>query len=149
MMKLFEDLEINHLNGYLILLDIDGTIANDSDKKINHTVLKKISRLRNQNDVYLCSNSRDHKRNRDVSRMTKIDYLETDLRKPRKKILDLIDRSEHKKKLVIGDKFLTDGLFAKNIKADFIKVKRIESDKDKFYIKFLYWIDDLISRLIS
>mgnify|MGYP002813994512 CR=1 FL=1 len=72
---------------------------------------------------------------------------DTDLRKPSKNILELVDESPFKDKLVIGDKFLTDGLFAKNIGAEFTKVARIESENDRFYIKFLYWIDDLASKI--
>jgi len=148
-MNLFQEMNISDLNDYIIFLDIDGTIANDDENEMDKKVLHQINKLREGNQIYLCSNSRNHKRNREISKVTNVEYIDTDLRKPSKKILDLVDHSPFTKRLVIGDKFLTDGIFAKNIKAEFIKVKRIISKNDKPYIRFLYWIDDLVSKIIK
>ena len=148
-MNSFSNLDITHLKEYLILLDIDGTLANDDELKLSEKTIKKVKDLKKSNQVYLCSNSVNHKRNNKVAELTDTEYLETDIKKPSKKILNLISHSEYEKKLVIGDKLLTDGLFAKNIKADFIKVSRIGSKNDKIYIRLLYWIDDLIAKLIG
>ena len=145
---LFKDLNTTALKGYTVFLDIDGTLINDDEYKLSEATLRKIRELEANNKLYLCSNSRNHERNRSVAKLSNTPYLDTDLRKPSKKILDLIEDTPFKELLVIGDKFLTDGLFAKNIKAQFIKVTRIESEKDRLYIKFLYWIDDFASKLI-
>jgi len=148
-MNTFSNLDISKLKNYLILLDIDGTLINDDEFNLTEATIKKVVDLKKENKIYLCSNSRNHDRNNKVAHLIGADYLETDLKKPSKKILDLISHTEYKKKLVIGDKLLTDGLFAKNIKADFIKVSRIRSKNDKIYIRILYWIDDLIARIIG
>ena len=148
-MNLFNELNTVELRDFLILLDIDGTIINDNDHEVCEKNLKIINELKKYNQVYLCSNSRNRKRNIKVAELVNAEYIDTDLRKPSKKILDLIDHTPFSKRLVIGDKFLTDGLFAKNIKAEFIKVKRITSKKDRAYINFLYWIDDLICKIIN
>jgi len=146
-MELFEDTNIGELKEYVIFLDIDGTIASDSDNEVTEKTLEQIAKLKNDNHLYLCSNSRNHERNRQVADIVKAEYIDTDLKKPSKKILNVVDHDSFQKRLVIGDKFLTDGLFAKNIKAEFIKVKRISSDKDRAYIKLLYWIDDIIWKI--
>ena len=143
-MKLFKELDIEKITRYLIILDIDGTLINDNKHELDDETLDKINKLKQRNRIYLCSNSRNHDRNRKVASMANTEYIDTDLRKPSKKILKLIGHSPFKKRLVIGDKFLTDGIFAKNIKADFIKIKRITSKNDRLYIKFFYWIDDAI-----
>ncbi len=148
-MQSFKELNISGLKGYVIFLDIDGTLVDDNKIELSDGAQKNVRELEMNNQLYLCSNSRNHERNRKVGEMAKVEYLDTDLRKPSKKILDLVNDSPFKKRLVIGDKFLTDGLFAKNIKAEFIKVKRIESDNDRLYIKFLYWIDDIASKIIK
>lgn len=148
-MNLFEELNIVDLKDYLIFLDIDGTIINDNEHKVSKENLKIIDELKKYNQLYLCSNSQNRDRNIKVAGLVDTEYIDTDLRKPSKKILDLIDHTPFAKKLVIGDKFLTDGLFAKNIKAEFIKVKRITSENDRFYIKFLYWIDDLFCKIVN
>ena len=144
----FNQLKTGTIKDYLIFLDIDGTLIEDSEIEVDKEGIKKINELKKHNQIYLCPNGPDRKRNRAVAELCKLDYLDTDIKKPSKKILNLIDIQSPDKKLVIGDKFLTDGLFAKRIKADFIKVKRITSKNDKLYIKFLYWIDDLIYKII-
>ena len=146
---LFKDLNTGGLKGYVIFLDIDGTLVDDNTIELSEAAERKVRELENGNQLYLCSNSRNHERNRKVAEMAKVEYIDTDLRKPSKMILELVDHSSYKKRLVIGDKFLTDGLFAKNIKAEFIKVARLTSENDRFYIKFLYWIDDLASKIIK
>lgn len=142
-MLYFKQLDISKIKQTLILLDIDGTLINDDDHELDDQTIGMIQQLKQDNQVYLCSNSRNHERNLKVAELAETDYIHTDLRKPDKKILNLIDHSQFKKKWVIGDKFLTDGLFAKNIGAEFLKVRRITSGKDRLYIRFLYWIDDL------
>lgn len=148
-MQSFQNLNISGLNGYVIFLDIDGTLVDDNKIELDEATLKKVWELEMNNQLYLCSNSRNHERNRKVGELAGVEYLDTDLRKPSKKILDLVDHAPFKNRLVIGDKFLTDGLFAKNIKAEFVKVKRVESKNDRLYIKFLYWIDDIASKIIK
>lgn len=147
-MNLFEDLDVSKIEGYVIFLDIDGTIICDDKSNIEQNIVDKVSKLKKRNRIYLCSNSHNHKRNRKVANIVKVEYINTDIKKPSKKILNIAKVCLDDKKLVIGDKFLTDGLFAKNISAEFIKVKRIISNNDGRYIKFLYWIDDLISKII-
>ena len=148
-MSFFHSLEIDHLKGYLIFLDIDGTLIHDSKHELDEEVIKKINILKKNNEVYLCSNSSDYSRNRKVSELSGLPYLETTLRKPSKKMLHLVDEAGGKKRLVIGDKLLTDGLFALNIGAKFMKVKRMTSTQDSRYIKFLYWVDDVISKMLK
>ncbi|MBN2087299.1 hypothetical protein JW758_03045 [Candidatus Peregrinibacteria bacterium] len=148
-MTLFKNLNTDTIKDCLILLDIDGTIAEDDQLEVSDENMVIIDKLKKMNQVHLCSNSRNHKRNKTIADYAGITYLDTDIRKPSKKILDLIEHSAFTRRLVIGDKFLTDGLFAKNIKADFIKIDRITSKNDRLYIKFLYWIDNLICKIIS
>ena len=147
-MKKFSALNTEKIKDYIIFLDIDGTLAYDDRTEVSKEVLKKLEIIKKENRVYLCSNSRNHKRNLKIAEITKIEYLNTNLRKPSKKITHLVKEKEGKR-LVIGDKLLTDGLFAKNIGADFIQVKRLSSGKERTHIKLLYWIEDLISKIIS
>lgn len=147
--KPFNQISSDEIRDNLILLDIDGTITQDDRQDVESEIIDRINELKKYNQIYLCSNSRNHDRNRAVASSCGLKYLDTDIRKPSKKILNLIDVIPFKKRLVIGDKFLTDGLFAKRIKADFIKVKRITSKNDKLYIKFLYWIDDLVYQIVN
>lgn len=148
-MPSFKELNIAGLKGFLIFLDIDGTLINDDAFELDAGTLAKIRELEMNNRIYLCSNSPNRERNLRVAGLSTLEYIDTDLRKPSKKILELVDHSPFKYRLVIGDKFFTDGLFARNIGAQFMKVRRIESEQDRLHVKLLYWIDDLASRIIK
>jgi predicted HAD superfamily phosphohydrolase YqeG len=145
----FLKLDISKITNYTILLDIDGTLTHDGSDDISEEVLAAIKELQETNKIYLCSNKKNHERNHKVAEQTGIPYLETDLRKPSKKILELLPKDSPKDLLVIGDKFLTDGLFAHNIKAKFLKVGRITSSSSTFFTKLTYLIDDLAAKLLG
>ncbi len=51
-------------------------------------------------------------------------------------------------KVVIGDKYISDGLFAVNIGATFKRVSRVLSGKENLSIKFSYLIDDIFGKFI-
>jgi len=142
-MKFFFELDINHINGKIILLDIDGTLTNDGSYVISERVVEKIQLLKRKNKIYLCSNKKNHNRNQKIADIVGVSYLWTNWRKPSKKIISSL--SEHERGgpfVVIGDKFLTDGILAYRFGADFIKVKRITSGKESFLIKMVNKLDD-------
>ncbi|MBA4320200.1 MAG: hypothetical protein C0412_17520, partial [Flavobacterium sp.] len=102
------------------------------------------------NCVFLCSNKKIHARGIQFSELLKIKCLHTPHRKPNRKIINYVGNANNYKGItVIGDKFLTDGLFAKNIKGEFIKVKRIVSNKERLFVKVINRIDDAIYSLLK
>lgn len=105
-------------------MDMDGTLRPDEDLEMSSEVLNKLEELKAKNEVHLTSNKGNK------------------IKKPSRKAAEGVDL-EDKKVIVIGDKFLTDGLFAKNIGAEFIKVKRKISGKEALFVKITYLIDDL------
>jgi len=148
-MKLFAELNTDDLKGYLILLDIDGTLTHNRLSAMEHATIEKVKELKKHNTIYLVSNRNDHPRNKKVGERANVDYLETNIRKPSKKIIKLLENPSKKPFLVIGDKFLTDGIFAKRIGAKFIKVKRLTSYKDSILAQITYFIDNLTYKLFS
>ncbi len=132
------------IKNHLIFLDIDGTITADNSTEIENKMLYFIENLQKNNKVYLCTNSRNHYRNQQISKITKLEILKTTPKKPSSKILNSLSTVEREMpKIVIGDKFLTDRFFARNIGAEFILVKRILSGNERFLIKTINFIDDL------
>lgn len=126
--RFFEELE-TPWSGAVIFLDVDGTLRPDGDQKMSPEVLKKLDELRARNEVLLTSN----KENR--------------AKKPSRKAAEGVNTAG-RKAIVIGDKFLTDGLFAKNIGAEFIKVGRKTSGNESLFVKITYLIDDLVSAIL-
>ncbi|MDP3935230.1 MAG: HAD hydrolase-like protein [Candidatus Giovannonibacteria bacterium] len=125
--KFFEELE-TPWQGAVIFLDIDGTLRPDGVGEMSPEVLNKLAELEAKNEVHLTSNKGNK------------------ARKPSRKAAEGIDL-KGKKTVVIGDKFLTDYLFARNIGAEFVMVKRKISGKESLFVKITYFIDDIISNL--
>lgn len=115
--------------GAVIFLDIDGTLRPDGDQGMSQEVLNKLAELKAKNEVHLISNKGNG------------------AKKPSREAAEGVDMAG-KKVVVIGDKFLTDGLFAKNIGAEFVKVRRKISGRENFFVKVAYFIDDFISAIL-
>lgn len=141
-MKYFSDINTEEIKDRLIILDIDGTIIADGEEIVGERAIAKINDLKRNNKVYLFSNKGNTERNKKIFSTAGISYINSTRRKPSKKVLDSVKNGEKLPILIVGDKFLTDGLFAKNIGADFLKVRRITSVKDDLFFKFLYMFDD-------
>lgn len=138
----FEDLEI-YFTGYTIFLDIDGTILIDRSAKVDDKVLQKIRNLKDKNVVLLCTNSKDSNRSKKIAKFLGLSLVDSKYKKPSAKILEDLE-IDNIKKMVIGDKFMTDGIFAMNIGASFLKVKRKVSSQDNFLVSYINNLDDLI-----
>ncbi len=139
--KNFLDLDLV-LEGKTIFLDVDGTIVSDKNILIDEVISNKIKTLISKNDVYICSNGSP----RNAFNMAEIFGCKNI--KVLKPFTFGIDKDKFKNVVVIGDKFLTDGLFAYFLGGDFIKVNHIKSTSDKFLIKFSYKFDDFIWKSI-
>lgn len=146
--ELFKNLDISQLKGNIIFLDIDGTITSDGHHHVEEEVLSKLKILSQNNKLLFCSNKNNCARNQKISGLIGVQCLDGKYKKPSRKILNLVDNKDGAPLVVIGDKLLTDGLFAKNIGARFIKVKRIFSKEDSFLSKFFYFIDDLLEKFV-
>lgn len=143
----FENLPLNK-RGQIIFLDVDGTlIADDGGVNFAPEVIKKIDELKRNNRVFLCTNSHDRMRNIKIGARLNLPIVSEEYKKPDHRILDGLEFVAADKKMVIGDKFLTDGRFAKNIGAEFIKVKRKISGKESFSVKLVNILDDMLSSI--
>lgn len=149
MEKYFKELNVAEWFGKTIILDIDGTIATDGSSDFDPLVLKKIQEVGLHNSVFLFSNKKLMNRDNALVNKLHIPLLETSFKKPNKKVINGLPDHLKKNLTVIGDKILIDGLFAKNIKAEFIMVKRLTSKNDSFRTKLIYLFDNLVKYFIS
>ncbi len=142
--------DLRRLSGSTVILDIDGTITADAGAEISRATLNAIRALAARNAVYVFSNHRDISRNRAIGRTAGLPYLETNHRKPSRRIVDAIP-IEHRNQplVVIGDKITIDGLFAWRIGARFIKVGRIVSPSDRTSVRLSYMLDDFVSGMVG
>lgn len=145
----FENLDLSAFKDALIFLDIDGTVVTDNEDRPSEEVLRKVKSLSEHNVVWLCSNSFNGARNETVKKFTGLPLI-TGHRKPSRKILSQVSKEDSvlsdgaaRKIIVIGDKVLTDGFFAKRLGAEFIKVKR-KIGKDRLRVKMYNLADDVV-----
>lgn len=135
------------INNSTIFLDIDGTLVADSVSDIeDKKVISFISKLKEKNDLYICSNGNKN-RNILISEHFKISITNVNFKKPSYKCIENLEISGNQK-IVFGDKYISDGLFAINIGAKFIKADRIISGKEGFYIKISYLFDDIFGKYL-
>lgn len=147
-MKFFSELS-EKLSGTIIFLDIDGTLCGEAGTCPTPAALRTLERLAKNNEIVLCSNGKDLKRNRLMGKLCAVPYLDTRLQKPNKAIAQLVSNKKKKPLVVIGNLFLTDGRFAKNIGARFIRVKTLVGPKEPWYNHAFYWLDEnIIARFV-
>jgi len=132
-----------NLKNYLVLLDIDGTMTPEGSWKVDLVREKEFQKLSKENSIYLCSNKKNDNRNEAIAKQLGVHYLKTPYRKPNPQILETLPSQDRiRSKVVIGDKWLTDGWFAKRIGARFIKVERLVGANEPWWIKVIYKVDD-------
>lgn len=146
----FESLDTRSIIGSTVILDIDGTIAPDAKKEVSAAVVRAVESLAARNSVYLFSNHTDGARNRTLACRLGLEYLDTPHRKPSRKIIEAIP-SRHRAQpiIVIGDKTTIDGLFARRIGAQFIRVGRVLAPSDQKWTKLAYFLDDLVTWIFA
>jgi predicted HAD superfamily phosphohydrolase YqeG len=138
----FHEIDVSKIHNSTVILDIDGTLACSSKKDIQQKVINVIRALQKTNVVYVFSNNYDGIRSRKIASSLKLPYIESPHKKPSKKILHYIE--ETCPVVAIGDKYLTDGLFAQRIGARYIKVKRYRCKKDSLADKMACILDDVV-----
>jgi predicted HAD superfamily phosphohydrolase YqeG len=139
----FHELNIDEISGMTVILDIDGTLTCSSQKNVSQRVIKIIRLLEQKNAVYAFSNNYNGHRSREIAKNINVPYIESPHKKPNKKVLNYID-GEVYDVVAIGDKYLTDGLFAQSIGAKHIKVYRYRCSSDSVADKLACLLDDLV-----
>lgn len=138
----FHELNTDNILGTTVILDIDGTLTCSSKRSIDKNVIRVIRKLQEENVVYVFSNNYNGKRSREIAKSLDLPYIESPYKKPNKKILQYID--EMCPIVAIGDKYLTDGLFAQFTGARHIRVKRYRCDDDSMADKVACFLDDVM-----
>lgn len=139
--------DFSHLSEVSVILDVDNTVMAAGEEHPRKEAVEKVhALLKNKNRVYLCSNFKDHHRNETVAHYLGIPYLRTPYLKPSPKVIEAVPIA--RPIVVIGDKFLTDGMFAKNIDSLFIKVRSVISKKEPLYGLISVIIDSIVGRAV-
>ncbi|MDO8594553.1 MAG: hypothetical protein Q7R93_03490 [bacterium] len=137
----FEELSVDFTHT-TVFLDVDGTLAPDGSLEFSSEVLQKVRELSGKNQVLLCTNKRDPVRFAKLEALFSLPVVTKRHKKPSRRVLDEAGAIAGER-VVIGDKFLTDELFAKRIKARFIRTRRKLSGNEVFSVKVANVVDDI------
>lgn len=142
-MPTFLELDESRLRDAVVILDIDGTITHDKNESIERNVEEKIRRIARHAHLYLSSNG-DLARTKRFADQLGVGFVDTRHKKPNRRVLESISH-DGVRRIVIGDKALTDGLLALNTGAEFIPVARIRHERDSNAARAMFVIDDIAS----
>ncbi len=148
----FAELRVAPIKQSIIILDIDGTLLADDAETVDIQTSKVVRQLVEQgNQIYLVSNGFSHQseRNRAIAQGLGVTFFPTEFKKPLKISVLPIITAATKPVLVIGDKFLTDGLLAVNLGVPFVEVRSLRSGKEPLYAKAAYAIDSLLKKVFG
>ncbi|MEA3449963.1 MAG: HAD hydrolase-like protein [Patescibacteria group bacterium] len=148
MRKYFWEIDTDKYKNYNIIIDIDGTLCAEGESLIGEREKRAVNLLKKNNLIYIFSNNPDKIRSRDIADQVECKYLEAPHKKPCKKIINYLPKS-NQPILIIGDKFLTDIIFARRIKADYILVESLRSDNDRFLVRIFNFVDDFIVKVMK
>ncbi len=127
----------------VVILDVDGTLTCGSCTEVRRGVADVVQTLQKYNSVYVFSNNYDNMRSRAIAARLHVPYITAPHKKPHPKILNYID-TEARPVVIIGDKYLTDGLFAHFTHAKHVRVKRYQCARDSFFHKATCLFDDAV-----
>ncbi len=125
----------------IIFLDVDGTLLPDGEWEAQPAVQARVRALTENNDVYVTTNTRNEKRKEAMVRLFGVAAVPSTAKKPSRQVAAGVMRPG-RAAVVIGDKFLTDELFARRIGARFIRVARLHSARERWGIRMINLIDD-------
>ncbi len=144
----WEEILKRGVSGYVILLDVNGTLLPDGEREVSEKIKGYIETLKKDNEIYLLSNSRVKGRVASVGAALGIEPLKTRYRKPNPGIRKDLPQNG-KPVMVVGDKLIIDGVLSLLIKAELILIKRERSVKDRWFVKFGYFCEDLLFNFVK
>lgn len=148
----FKETNLSSVKDSFVVLDVDGCLVPDKGNILDSETVERVRFLtHNRNEIVIISNHKDHIRNKNIASSLGVRYLETELKKPDFRLVKNIKRLNHKNLpvVVIGDKYLTDGVLALILKSSFIRVRHLPNDiAESLITKVSYWIDDTVYKII-
>jgi len=141
-MALFRNTSFKTLRAKRVYLDLDGTIVPDGEEELAPHEAHVLHELQEGREVYIVSN-KGLVRGPRVADAHGIKAVVSHYKKPNPRVLKSLDRPREGA-VVIGDKVLTDGIFAWRIGADFVKVDPLRAPTDDMLTQASYVLDSVV-----
>lgn len=138
----FRDIDPDAFRGKLVFLDIDGTLVPNGESELLPPESSALSALAERADIFLVSNHGIPREPALVARYG-IKAIVSPHKKPSVRVLEGVSLPDAPR-IVIGDKVLTDGWFAKRIGAEFVRVKPLWGRREQVSIRLMYALDSIV-----
>jgi dolichol-phosphate mannosyltransferase len=145
---IFSELHTGSIEGSLVFLDVDGTLLCDADHQVTDEAKNAVKKLAVHNEVVLVSNSLNGVRVRKIADELGVNVATSRYFKPHPSAAGSFDRT-NRETVVIGDKLLTDGLFAVLLGATFVHVLPLRDRKSEWWIaRIVYDLESMFALLL-
>lgn len=130
----------------VVLLDVDGTLLPDGSSELEAHTIECGKILTTRNKVYLVSNGTDFRRVEQIADCIGAEVAPRGVPagKPLVSAMEGIVL-DGRPCVVLGDKYLIDGIFARRIGSRFVFIKRKQSGEERLSVRLSYWIDSVVS----
>ena len=147
MRRHFLKTDYKSLSGNFVVIDIDGTLVYDGSETIDAETVHAVRAIAKNNTVCIASNKEDTIRNARVAHAVSLPYVYG--KKPYKKLVSALRRMNTAKLpfVVIGDRYLTDGLLALRLAGRFIAVRPLRTRKESLRIRLSYAFNESVTTL--
>lgn len=135
------------LSGSFLVIDIDGTLVCDGSETIGAETVHAVRMLAKKNTACIVSNKKDTARNVRVAHTAALPYVHG--KKPYKRLVSALRRMNGAGLpfVVIGDRYLTDGLLALRLGGEFVPVRPLRADKEPLRLRIAYAFHESVTAL--
>lgn len=144
----FKDLPEARLQDRIVILDVDGTLVGDGEDDMDEDTKQKLTLLSQSAQVYLFSNANRAERLRKLVENTNVHVVVSPHKKPNPRVLDSVPALSNSTRVVIGDRYLTDGLLAILTHSEFMCTRRVRTHRERLFVRFLYLLDALFGKVV-
>ncbi len=131
-----------------VLLDVDGTLVPDRSEDLTDEVAAAVAKWNETHRVLLCSNSPNRARIQRLAGRLGCGVGNGRYRKPDRRVLQEAGNPAGPI-LVVGDRTLTDGIFAWRIGAAFTRTLPRRVARERLGARVAYLVDDLASAILA
>lgn len=136
----FADLTPEQFRDKIVLVDVDGTLVADEEEEVCAAEQKSLHAIKEvARAVYLVSNGNRERTERMAQREGVFVHVSPRYKKPHPRLGDGLPVGDY---VIVGDKWLTDGLFAYALQMPFIAVRRLTSPQDALSATCMHFVDD-------
>lgn len=137
---------VQDITDSVVLLDVDGTLLPDGSSELEAYTLEQARSLASRNRVYLVSNGSDHRRVERIAVRIGAQVAPSGVPSGKPAISAMKGIVLNGRPCVVmGDKCLTDGIFARRTGSRFVLIERKRSGQERLSVRLSYWVDSVVS----